>query len=203
MQAGDEDGARQYLTEKVNYEVRVSGSQKKSCLLCSKALLCSVQPVSSLGHANHRWEPAWLAFIRSPESAHSHYSALRWRRRARVRSEGAPERGRGEGLGAQESERVERLLGLWPLCFARQLRSAHALWFQEQLAKTEELFYDMDARRKQLKLSVDQLEERLLEVQVPARPSRLLPPCRCAASHYPAATLRHTECCMRACARSL
>jgi hypothetical protein len=27
LQAGDEDGARQYLTEKVNYEVRMSGSQ--------------------------------------------------------------------------------------------------------------------------------------------------------------------------------
>ena len=37
---------------------------------------------------------------------------------------------------------------------------------QEQLKAAEELWFDMDARRKQLKLSVDQLEERLVQVQV-------------------------------------
>lgn len=45
---------------------------------------------------------------------------------------------------------------------------------QEQLKKAEELFLDMDVRRQGLKLSVDQLEERLLDVQVSRRPSPAL-----------------------------
>jgi len=45
---------------------------------------------------------------------------------------------------------------------------------QEQLKKAEELFLDMDVRRQKLKLSVDQLEERLLDVQVSFRPSPVL-----------------------------
>ena len=32
----------------------------------------------------------------------------------------------------------------------------------------------------------------------PRGPLRLLPPCRCAAAHSPAVTLRHTECSVRA-----
>ena len=40
---------------------------------------------------------------------------------------------------------------------------------QEQLKKAEELFMDLDIRRQQLKLGVDQLEDRLQDVQVSYR----------------------------------
>lgn len=43
---------------------------------------------------------------------------------------------------------------------------------EEQLKKAEEAFTDMDMRRRQLKLSVDQLEERLLDVQSQATRAR-------------------------------